>query len=226
MDQDAIVAQDMEARARIYGLLSAVYLRPLSADLLRQIVAEDFLEALASLFDPGAVAELRRFAGGDREGGDLASLEQEYMDLFAVPTGRYVTPFEDVYRGGPLMGARAVDVIRRYREAAAQMTEACDELPTHIGVELSFMGFLCDREAQAFRSGDSPPDEAERPNGTSTQYRALQIQFLENHLNAWFPQLSRAIQGRARTDLYRGLARITEEFLRWDAASLTGSGHG
>jgi TorA maturation chaperone TorD len=233
MEPDAIAAQDMEVRGGIYRFLSAVYLRPLTPELLRRIVTEDFLEALASLLGAGAVAELRRFAARGHLGGDLASLEQEYMDLFAVPTDRYVTPFEDVYWGttvngqpqrGPLLGERAVAVIRSYREAAAEMAEACKELPTHIGVELSFMSFLCEREAEAIRSGDStPPDEEERVNGASTRYRDLQIQFLQKHLNLWFPQLSRAIQGCARTGLYRGLARITEEFLRWDAATLTGS---
>jgi TorA maturation chaperone TorD len=233
IERDAITAQDVEARGRMYRFLSAMYLCPPTPELLQRIVAEDFLEALASLFDAGAVAELRRFATSDRGGGDLASLEREYMDLFAVPTDRYVTPFEDVYWGttvdgqaqrGPLLGERAVAVIRRYREAAADMAEACKELPTHIGVELSFMNFLCEREAEAFRSGGStPPDEEERVNGASTQYRDLQLQFLQKHLNVWFPQLSRAIQGCARTGLYRGFARITEEFLRWDAASLTGS---
>jgi TorA maturation chaperone TorD len=233
IERDAITVQDVEARGRMYHFLSAMYLGPPTPELLRRIVAEDFLEALVSLLGAGAVAELRRFATSDRGGGDLASLEQEYMDLFAVPTGRYVTPFEDVYGGtsldgklqrGPLLGDRAVAVIRRYREAAAEMTELCEELPTHIGVELSFMNFLCEREAEAFRSGGStPPDEEERVNGASTQYRDLQIQFLQQHLNMWFPQLSRVIQDCARTDLYRALARITEEFLLLDAASLMGS---
>jgi len=232
MERDAITAEDVEARGEMYCFLSAAYLHPPTPELLRRIVAEDFLEALASLLGASAVAELRRFAARSHRGGDLASLEQEYMDLFAVPTNRYVTPFEDVYwgtavdgqaRGGPLLGERAVAVIRRYREAAAEMAEACKELPTHIGVELSFISFLCEREAETIRSGGRAPDEGERVNGTSTRYRDLQIQFLQNHLNVWFPQLNRVIQDCARTGLYRGLARITEEFLRWDAASLTGS---
>ena len=86
------------------------------------------------------------------------------------------------------------------------------------------MSFLCEREAAAIRSGDrTPPDENERVDGASTRYRDLQIQFLQQHLNVWFPQLSRVIQHRARSGLYRGMARITEEFLRWDAACLTRS---
>jgi TorA maturation chaperone TorD len=231
--RDAITAQDVEARGRMYRFLSAMYLRPPTPELLRQIVAEDFLEALASLLGAGAVAELRRFAACACGGCDFASVEQEYMDLFAVPTDRFVTPFEDVYRGttldgqlqrGPLLGERAVAVIRSYREAAAEMTELCNELPTHIGVELSFMSFLCEREAEAIRCGGrTAPDEGERVNGASTRYRDLQIQFLQEHLNVWFPHLSRVIQDYARPGLYRGLPRITEEFLSWDAASLTGS---
>jgi TorA maturation chaperone TorD len=86
------------------------------------------------------------------------------------------------------------------------------------------MSFLCEREADAIRNGGStPPVEEERVNGASMRYRDLQIQFLQKHLNVWFPHLSRVIQDCARPGLYRGLPRITEEFLSWDAASPTGS---
>ena len=52
------------------------------------------------------------------------------MDLFAVPTGRYVTPFEDVYRAEKRRGqahgvhcwaVRLSLVIRAYREAGATL---------------------------------------------------------------------------------------------------------
>ena len=223
--------QSAEARANMYRFLSAVYLSPIDEDLLRRLVDEDFLDQLSMLFGERVVVDLRDFAATVDVEEDLPSLRQEYMDLFAVPTGRYVTPFEDVFRGrsaegkevrGPLLGERAIAVTRAYRRAGAEMDGACMELPTHIGVELSFMNYLCEREAAVRRNQDSGavPERPDEESAESTRYRGLQSRFLQEHLNQWFPQLSSTIQASAGGPLYRGLAELTEEFLSRDAASL------
>lgn len=213
--------QEAEARANIYRFFSTAYLQPPHGDLVRQILDEDFLSSICTQFSDRALATLRSLPAAMADPDmDLASLRQEYMDLFAVPTGRYVTPFEDVYRGktpdgtpdrGPLMGERAIAVRRLYRAAGAEMDSECKELPTHVGVELAFMGFLCEQQAAALRAG---LQAAADWHG----YRRIQIVFLQRHLNDWFPRLSEVIQAHATTPLYRGLALLTEDFLAWDAA--------
>ena len=223
--------QSAEARANMYRFLSAVYLSPIDEELLGRLVDDEFIDELSTLFGEGAVAELRDFAATVSVKDDLPFLRQEYMDLFAVPTGRYVTPFEDVFRGrsadgkevrGPLLGDRAIAVTRAYRGAGAEMDGACMELPTHVGVELSFMNYLCEREAAARRNQDSgvAPDLEKDKFAESVRYRELQCRFLQEHLNTWFPQLRSAIQASAGGPLYRGLAELTEEFLSRDAAAL------
>lgn len=230
LNPDAVSAQeDARTRGTMYRFLSTIYVSPPEQDLVRQITEKEFLEELSTLFGDKAVAELKEFADGFDK--NFAFLRQEYMDLFAVPTGRYVTPFEDVYQGatgegepakGPLLGPRAVSAIRMYREAGAEMDRACKELTTHIGVELSFMSFLCEREAEAIphEKGEARPDPSPGEAANSGKYRELQIRFLKEHLNDWFPRLSRSIQANAKSRFYRGLARITEEFLAQDTASL------
>jgi TorA maturation chaperone TorD len=223
--------QGAEARADMYRFFSAVYLSPINEDLLRRLVDEEFLDELSTLFGGPAVAELRDFAASVSVENDLPSLRQEYMDLFAVPMGRYVTPFEDVFRGrsadgkevrGPLLGERAIAVTRVYRGAGAEMDGACKELPTHVGVELSFMNFLCRRESASHRAQvpGATPDREKETLSEPTTYRELQSRFLREHLNRWFPQLSFTIQASAGGPLYRGLAVLTEEFLVRDAAVL------
>ena len=223
--------QSAEARANMYRFLSAVYLSPIDEGFLQHLVDEEFLDELSTLFGEQTVAELRDFAATVSVEEDLPFLRQEYMDLFAVPTGRYVTPFEDVFHGrstegkevrGPLLGERAIAVTRAYRGAGAEMDGACMELPTHVGVELSFMTFLCEREAAA-RSGQDSDAVLDRQNEESAEsagYRKLQSRFLQEHLNEWFPRLSSRIQASADGPLYRGLAALTEEFLSRDAAGL------
>lgn len=230
-EADLLAQQNAEARGNMYRFLSSVYLRPPQQGFVRHMVAEDFLEELSSLFGGEAVAVLKNFAAAAHFDKAIPSLKQEYMDIFAVPTGRYVTPFEDVYRGkpmegkqerGPLLGERAIAVRRIYREAGAEMDRQCKELPTHIGVELSFMSFLCEMEAAAIRNeeGDELQHQKKRRTADSSRYRELQIRFLQEHLNDWFPQLSQSIQANAKSPFYKGLALITEEFLARDTASL------
>lgn len=222
---------DAQARAGMYQFLSAAYLRPFTGETVQCIADEGFLEELGALFGVRAVAALRSFAAAARVDQDPRALRQEYMDLFAVPTGRYVTPFEDVHRGetadgqqlrGPLLGERAVAVKRMYRAAGAAMDRACKELPTHIGVELSFMSFLCEREAAALggdRLGRQPEEETETDE-VLARYREFQTRFLREHLNSWFPQLCKSIRAKAKGPLYRGLAEITEAFLAAETAHL------
>lgn len=225
------VQQDTQARSDMYAFLAAVYLYPPTPDMLQRLTEKNFLEELSVLFGEETVTDLKTFAASAHPDTDFDDLDQEYMNLFAVPTGRYVTPFEDVYQGqtvggmlkrGPLMGERAIAARRIYRLASADMDRACKELPTHIGVELSYMSFLCEREAAAIRdeNGQVPPDEEKRAAANSVRYRELQIKFLNEHLNAWFPQLSRAIQANAKSLFYRGMAKITEAFLDYDTAGL------
>jgi TorA maturation chaperone TorD len=227
---------DAEARGNMYYFLASVYLGPLKPELVRFIIAKDFLQELCELFGEDTVADLKQFAASVNLDKDIASLKQEYMDLFAVPTGRYVTPFEDVYLGkipgekrpfGPLMGQQAIAVQKMYRQAGTQMDQTCKELPTHIGVELSFMNFLCEQEAAAISAKEENGLQVQGQTtvAASAGYRELQIKFLQEHLNVWFPQLSQMIQFKAKSPFYRGLALITEAFLAADNADLLAQSH-
>lgn len=223
--------EDAAARRNMYAFLSAVFLHPPTGELVRQIMDQKLLTDLSALFSREAITELQAFAASASVDADLASLRQEYMDLFAVPAGRYVTPFEDVYQGegiegaserGPLLGQRAIAVRRLYRQAGAEMTRECRELPTHIGVELSFMAFLCEQESEAISRDEAGifSAEADGETGAPGRYREFQLRFLQNHLNGWLPQLRKAIQAKAKSRLYPALALITEAFLARDAVDL------
>lgn len=226
-----LTRQYAEARGNMYRFLSTVYLNPPKQDSVQYLSNEDFLRKVSFLFGRTSVAEFKKFAVTAQPDKDFSSIKQEYMDLFAVPTGRYVTPFEDVYRGkttddkqekGPLLGERAIVVRRMYRQAGADMHQSCKELPTHIGVELSFMHFLCKREAEAIRDEEKNTwlEKEKRKTVNSNRYRELQMTFLQEHLNTWFPQLSQSIRAKAKSCFYRGLALLTEEFLSRDTANL------
>jgi len=219
--------QDAVARGTMYRFLSAIYLQAPTKDLVLNVIDAEFLEDLAALFSGSPVPELNNYAGSVDLENDFAAIQQDYMDMFAVPAGRYVTPFEDVYRGtrmdgnqerGPLLGVQAIAVKIMYRIAGARMDRACRELPTHIGVELAFMNYLCDCEAAAIYDEPVtvPPDDGTGTESGISIYRELQRRFLKEHLNDWFPQLSQTIQEQATTPFYRALSQVTEEFIARD----------
>ncbi|GAX60331.1 anaerobic dehydrogenase [Candidatus Scalindua japonica] len=227
----SVATQDAKARRDMYRFLSSVYLLPPSKDFLLYIVSKETIDELSVLFGGNAVEVLREFAATVDIDKDLLSIKQEYLDLFAVPTGRYVAPFEDVYRGkmgkdqqarGPLLGEYAIAVKKIYRSSGAKMERTCKELPTHIGVELSFMCFLCEMEVEviANQEGETFYDQAKREVTDIIRYRKIEIKFLQEHLNEWFPQLSKSIQINSRSQLYCGLTIIIEKFLSQDTAFL------
>jgi TorA maturation chaperone TorD len=200
-------------RAAVYELLAALYLSPPSPELVAGILRTASGEGWSD--GPGA-EHLRRFAAG--YDGNAETLHQEFDDLFVVPLGRYVTPYEAVYRderivgesrvGGLLMGPSTLGVLSAYREGGVGVPPECGELPDHIGIELSFMARLCAREREAFEAGD------ER---AAAGLRSQQVQFLQTHLLHWLPALSERIVRSAESDFYRGIALLTEELVRADA---------
>jgi TorA maturation chaperone TorD len=229
--------QDAEARGDMYRFLASVYLQPPPLEVVQHITDETFLDELAGLFGNDVVAELKAYATAIDPEEEVALLKQEYMDLFAVPMGRYVTPFEDVYRGirqdgsqerGPLLGERAIAAKILYRAAGARVDQECKELPNHIGVELAFMEFLCKNEAAAMDREEAEESAGEEQDGAEEAgiYRQYQVKFLAEHLNEWFPQLSRAILDKSSSHFYRGLAQLTEKFIAMDLGALAGKDAG
>ncbi|MDH4274437.1 MAG: molecular chaperone TorD family protein [Gammaproteobacteria bacterium] len=220
--KDSDAGLEPQARADLYRFLAAAYLGPLAPEAVHCITGKDMLQELQHIFGARAAGALETLTAATGVASNVDTLRREYMDLFAVPSGRYVMPFEDIYRGGtaacklgPLLGERAIAVRRLYREAGGEMDGDCKELPTHIGVELAFMGFLCDRESAAQR-GTTGASGVGIPHPSF--YRDLQRRFMRDHLNVWFPPLSQAIQRQASSPLYRGLAQLTEVVLEWDTA--------
>lgn len=183
--------ENMRSRAQQYRFLASVYLAPPTDQLL---------------------VDLKKL--GLAAGDDPEAIRREYDNLFVVPLGQYTTPYEAVYRDarevagekvrGLLMGPSTVDAIQRYREAGAEMDKTIKELPDHIGVELAFMQFLCEREAEAVEAGDA---------SLADNYRDRRTGFLRDHLVPWVPLLAEKIRRNGRLRFYKELASLTLEIL-------------
>jgi TorA maturation chaperone TorD len=207
----------VEMRAQVYEVLATLYLQPPSRELVTALLGLAESPALADLSCGGAADSLRRYALSYT--GDLEALQQEFHDLFTVPLGRYVTPYESVYRDermvgeervrGLLMGPSTLAILHAYRQHGFALSPECSELPDHIGVELSFMSLLCQREREGRQAGD---------DAMVGRLLECQLRFLQDHLLRWVPHLRERVAANAPSEFYRGVAGLTEDFLSADRA--------
>ncbi len=113
-----------EMREDLYRVLSALFLSAPSDELLQEVLSDEFLNAIQAVFGNDVADHLRRSAATrDR---DPVKLEQEFNDLFVVPAGKYVAPYESAFREkrvteerelpGLLMGKPSEQVLASYAE--------------------------------------------------------------------------------------------------------------
>lgn len=211
-----------QARREVYAFLASAFTQPPTADTLTALSDEDFLSSAAQLFDDQTVAPLRRLAAKPGRASEVeAETRQAFMDLFKVPGGRYVTPYESVYRNtrgvgdqavaGLLMGDCAVDVQRWYRLAALDIAETVADLPDHIGLELGYLAHLCAKESEFAAAAD---------DRLLTRDWAMERDFLAAHVVSWIADLRDRLYAKWPHPYYCAVADLAVEFTRRDLATL------
>lgn len=196
-------------RAKTYAVLAALYAAPPSEELAAMLRAGGLAQEGSGALSAAANELTECFRRAASDGLSDSDLVAEHTRLFTLPSG--VVPHESYYadQNQRVGGHVTVGVQRCYDAAAAQLTSACLELPDHMGVELEFMKFLCDIEAQFWQE----------PNwGGLQQCLDFQGGFLAEHLLRWHRALCDRILNESNLDLYRALARLTVDFLEAERA--------
>ncbi len=207
-----------ESRARIYRTLSIAYARPADEQLLKMLRFWGALEteipsaALPAIMKKG----LKRLTVWlEKHGFDSAqvtALDVEYTRLFRGlnRTNSPPPPYESVYGESGLVFGPSTDlVIREYRRF--QLKGQANEPPDHIALELDFVRFLCEQEAQAWGE-----DEGGRG------FLEDELRFLEEHLAGWVPTLCENIRKFDTTGFYSALSEVTEGWILCDRAIIQG----
>ena len=211
-----------QARREVYAFLAAAFTRPPTAETLASLSDENFLGSAEQLFGDQTVAQLRRFAAEPGRAGDVeAETRQAFMDIFKVPGGKYITPYESVYRdtrgagdravSGLLMGGCAVDVQRWYRLAALDIAETAADLPDHIGLELGYLAHLCAKEGEFAAAAD---------DRLLTRDWEMERDFLAAHVVTWIADLRDRLYTKWPHPYYCAIADLAVEFTRRDLATL------
>ncbi len=223
-DNKADLAALAPARREVYAFLSAAFSEPPSVEGLTAIRGDAFLSSAAEMFSDDTLAPLRRFASASDETTELCrQAHQEFMSLFKVPGGQYVTPYESVFRDtgeiggkqtkGLLMGQSAIDVQKWYRLAALEIAQEYKDLPDHICLELNYLAHLCAKEQEFASAGDE---------ARLTRAWEMQRDFLAAHVVSWIDALRDKIYEKSQHAYFRAVADMAVEFTRRDLATLEG----
>ena len=195
--------------SHLYGLLASLFRAEPTHELLQMLRSPEMTELFA---DSG-------YAFGEElaESGDddtlLEQLAVEYAALFLGPGG-HISPHESVHAdptGGNLYGDETVAVKRFVEALELDYAEDYHGLPDHISVELDLMTSLTGHEARGWEQGDLV---------RTANALAYQQDFMQDHLMRWVPVFCRSVIETAGMEFYRGVARMTRDFLASEAEDI------
>jgi TorA maturation chaperone TorD len=206
--------EEAQARAGMFGFLAALYNQRPDVDLvrrLRTVGIESFVrmteEENASPDLVQGLSEMAQFIEATKDQSE-EEVEQilgvDWTRLFRGISPNYgpTPPYEGVYQAGqrdPVEVLQQVNAI--YHENGVTIGEDSPNRPDYIGLELDFLRFLAEREAQAWEQGDEELAFGYADKGKS---------FFEEHLGGWVWTFCEQALEHARTDFYRGFLRLTK----------------
>lgn len=128
-------------------------------------------------------------------------LRDDYTRLFIGPDKVLAPPWESVFvkEGRMIFTETTLQVRHWYRKFGLVSEKLYKEPDDHISLEFMFLTHLAGQAMRAIESGN--PEN-------SSQYLAAQKEFCEHHLSRWAIVFFDQLHDYARTDFYRGLARI------------------
>ncbi len=226
----ANVAEDLRARlsdlsgARCdaYAFMGSAFLSPPTEQTFRAVGNEEFRAGAAELFGMKALELLQQYANPTEQAAELRrQAHQEFMNLFKVPGGQYITPYQSVFCDalevsgkrlkGLLMGQSAINVQKWYRLAAVEISDEYKDLPDHIGLELNFLAHVCTKEQEFSRNGDQ---------ARLTRAWEIERDFLSAHVVSWAEQLRDKLYDKSQHAFFRAVADLLVEFSKRDLATL------
>lgn len=130
----------------------------------------------------------------------LLDIEKDYTWMcYASKPRRLVYLFESVYNEGKLFDESTFQIARLYYEAGLKIGDDFRLPPDHIAVELEFMAFLCFKEIEGIKAGDSKISE----------YAVLlQNRTLDEHLCKFALSVAGNLGQHAKTSFYRSVAQV------------------
>jgi TorA maturation chaperone TorD len=214
-----------QSRSGMYRFLASIFLEKPVAEFVAHLKSGELYKTLSSQVP--SEGELNEFSDGlrgiegysknnrDRPFKELQlELEVEWTRLFRGISDESSPPppYESVYEGeGRIMGEHAVDVMADYAKGMVEVSRDLGEAPDHIGVELEFMGLLCEKESVAWSKRDFK---------TAVEHLEMEKGFLGKHLTKWMPKLCKEVAGKDRLGIFKGLVLVANTLVGWDSDNI------
>lgn len=209
------LAAIMDQRASTYAYLARLFRAEVDADLL-SAMHDDLYPVSSGNDSVDAGNRLIATYLSNLHPGSLEELHVDYARCFIgsgtdASTAAY--PFESVYTSPKrLLMQDARDEVRAvYRAAGLERQDNWNEGEDHLSLEFEYEAMLCRRCATALRSGHE--DEA-------ASLAASQRNFFSDHIATWVPLMLADLRRFAASELYQGVADLTEGFLAIEAELL------
>lgn len=205
----------MDERAATYDLLGRLYRVEVDEALLAELKGREYPTSTGNEAVDRGYALIVGYLGNVWE-NSLTELAVDYVRVFighGMDMYSAAYPYESVYTSKKrlLMQEARDEVLALYHAAGIVKDESWKEGEDHIALELEYMRILARRTSEALRDGDE---------SKALDLLKSQANFLEDHLGAWAPMMTADMKRLAKTDLYLGLAWLTEGFLAEDHAFL------
>jgi TorA maturation chaperone TorD len=218
-----------EARSHVYQLLASVYNLLPNNDFVKMVVHQDVSALISSATGHCPASNLQqeeleqgikvlelfqKHVGKVNRDELITRLGVDRTRLFRGLKRGYgpPPPYECVYLGGhTVMGEAAMQVKEMYSDSGYNTKLKGNEPPDYVGIELDFLRFLCDKEAEAWQADDQ---------SKASDYRKKEYEFLRNHVVEWVPRFCKEVLTHARENFYQGIARLTEGFVLMEAERL------
>lgn len=205
------LAQIARQRAATYAFIARLYRVEVDQDLLDSLAATRYPARTGNDDVDHGYYLIARFMS-NTWADTLTDLAVDYVRAFIGHGNNAYSaayPYESVYTSEKrlMMQDARDEVLAIYRSCHLDKAASWKENEDHIAVELEFMQIMCERAAVALEAGDE--------DAAMTAFKT-QRNFLDDHLYAWAGMMTTDLKKFARTDLYQGLAYLTDGFLKTD----------
>lgn len=200
-----------EQRMATYHLIARMYRVEIDAEFLEELRSMRFPTNTGNADVDEGYRLMATYLSNTWE-NSLTDLAVDFVRVFighGIDAFSAAYPYESVYTSKKrLMMQEARDeVLAIYRSAGLSKLDSWKESEDHIALELEFEQILCSRTIDALKKGD---EEA------AFALLATQKNFLDDHIASWTPMMTADMKRFAKTDLYKGLAYLTDGFIETD----------
>ncbi len=211
-------AEAARKRAEAYGFFSQFYLEYLTPQFIETINNESVLDAFSMAEGSEGYELLKKFVSVAKGINKIQNeLETEFTRLFCLSSGAGC--HESIYLDEKqrVGGKCTMEVKKFYDKYAAEISKDAIVTADHIGMELSFLDFLCKREAESWESNNKE---------IAMNCLNAQKEFSDNHICKWIDNFVSEVKEKATYDFYKAIAFMTRDWLRddkeWLSEGVTG----